>query len=354
MSGQELIIQQQGALQPQLATNLTDVQRLGGILAASGYFSDAREMAQAAVKVMAGQELGIPPVAAMMGINIIKGKVALGGNLIASRIRAHGYEYRHKQFDAHGCVLTFWSKPDKEGKRELLGESSFTEEDAKSAGVYGEMYKKYPRNMYFNRAISNGAKWYTPDVFGGAPVYTPEELGARVDSEGDVIHEKPQVQPEPFDPAAYEEVRTRKIAEAEEYNRNLAASRKPVEEAVRTGEAYRTEAKPQPQRIDDVPPAVAKLWAEMGTTISGVCKTFERLKGELVAYSGSEEEYYTILNRHGFQHANDVKNLGMQKARACARELHEAAEAWRRQNEPPADSMLITEEDIQAAVANGK
>jgi hypothetical protein len=29
--------------------------------------------------------------------------------------------------------------------------------------------------MLFARAISNGVKWYTPDVFSG-PVYTPEEF----------------------------------------------------------------------------------------------------------------------------------------------------------------------------------
>jgi len=35
--------------------------------------------------------------------------------------------------------------------------------------------------------MSNGARWYTPDIFGG-PVYTPEELGAVVDGEtGEVI-----------------------------------------------------------------------------------------------------------------------------------------------------------------------
>jgi hypothetical protein len=31
--------------------------------------------------------------------------------------------------------------------------------------------------MYFARAMSNGAKWYTPDVFSG-PIYTPDELNA--------------------------------------------------------------------------------------------------------------------------------------------------------------------------------
>jgi hypothetical protein len=40
--------------------------------------------------------------------------------------------------------------------------------------------------MLFSRALSNGVGWYCPDLFIGA-VYTPEELGAEVDGEGDVI-----------------------------------------------------------------------------------------------------------------------------------------------------------------------
>jgi hypothetical protein len=173
------------------ADELTNVQRLGGLLAASGFFADAREMAQAAVKVLAGRELGIPPVASMMGINIIKGKVALGGNLIASRIRAHGYDYRHEQFDDKGCVLVFLSKIE-DGKRTVLGKSSFTLADAERAQIKSDMYQKYPRNMFFNRAISNGAKWYCAEVFAGSPVYVPEELGAEVDEEGNVVHPEGQ------------------------------------------------------------------------------------------------------------------------------------------------------------------
>ncbi len=172
---------------------ITNVQRLGNLLAASGYFTDVRDMAQAAVKVLAGEELGIPPVAAMMGIYIVKGKVALGANLIASRIRAHGYDYRFKTFDEKGCVIEFLSKIE-DGKRRVMGESSFTDADAKQAEIKSDMYKKYPRNMFFARAISNGARWYTPEVFAGAPVYTPEELGAAVDENGDMA------QPEPADP----------------------------------------------------------------------------------------------------------------------------------------------------------
>ena len=46
---------------------------------------------------------------------------------------------------------------------------------------------KFPRNMLFARSLSNGVKWFCPDIFLGAPVYTPDELGATVDEQGEVI-----------------------------------------------------------------------------------------------------------------------------------------------------------------------
>lgn len=172
-----------GVVQRHETVDVVELQELGRLLATSGYFADAREMAQAAVKVMAGRELGVPPVASMMGINIIKGKVAMGAHLIASRVRAHGYDFKVTRLDNTGCNLEFLSKIGA-----VLGQSSFTEDDAKAAQCFTDMYRKYPRNMYYSRAVSNGAKWFCPEVFAGAPVYTPEELGAEVDENGEVIH----------------------------------------------------------------------------------------------------------------------------------------------------------------------
>jgi hypothetical protein len=181
---------------------LPAIQQLGALLSKSGYFADAREAAQAAVKVMAGEELGLAPIASMMQINIIKGKVALSANLMAAQVRRHGYNYRSKRLDNAGCVLDFLGR---DGK--VIGESSFTEEDAARAEIKSDMYKKYPRNMYFSRAMSNGVKWFCPEVTSGLPIYTPEELGATVDSEGDVVQEPAGSQ------AAANQVAERKIAE---------------------------------------------------------------------------------------------------------------------------------------------
>lgn len=259
------------------AEEMSDLQRLGKLLAESGYFSDAREMAQAAVKVMAGQELGLPPIASMMGINIIKGKVALGAHLIASRVRAHGYDFRHVRFDSTGCVLAFYGRAGADGKRDSLGESSFTEEDAKAAGLLSDMYRKYPRNMYFSRAMSNGAKWYCPDVFGGAPVFTPEELGADVDQNGEMV----QPEHRRGTQAAADAVAQRKIAEMQ------AA---PVVAATENVE-----------REDGSEPAPAPKF-----DFKVMLAAFAAMKEQI-----GEEAYYAELKSEGFAHANQIKSAVM-------------------------------------------
>jgi hypothetical protein len=163
-----------------------DVMTLGATLAKSGYFQDARDAAQAVVKILAGQELGFGPVASMTGIYIVKGKVSLSANLIAAAVKRGKYNYRVMELSETACKIDFY-----EGK-EKVGESAFTMEDAKVAGLASsENYKKFARNMLFARAMSNGAKWYCADVFGG-PVYTPDELGAMVDGETGEMTERPK------------------------------------------------------------------------------------------------------------------------------------------------------------------
>lgn len=155
-----------------------DTMTLGKMLAQSGYFQDAREAAQAIVKVLAGRELGIGPVAAMTGIYIVKGRVTLSANLIGAAIKRSGrYNYRVLRMDNDGCEIEFYEHG------EAIGKSAFDKQDAIAAGLAnGDNWRKFPRNMMWARAISNGAKWFTPDVFAG-PVYTPDELGERVDGE---------------------------------------------------------------------------------------------------------------------------------------------------------------------------
>ena len=157
-----------------------DVELAAKSMAASGYFQDARDAAQAVVKILAGQELGFGPFASMTGVYIIQGRPSIGANLMAAAVKKSGrYNYRIIEMTDKACEIAYF-----EGKDEI-GRSRFTLEDAHKAGT--KNLDKFPRNMLFARAMSNGVRWFCPDVFAGAPVYTPEELGAAVNEDGEVI-----------------------------------------------------------------------------------------------------------------------------------------------------------------------
>lgn len=166
---------------------ISEALTLGKIFHESGFFADVRGMSQAVTKILAGRELGIQPMAAMTGIYVVKGRVTLSANLLASLVKRSGrYDYRVVKLTDQECELEFSEAP-LSGQRRVLGISSFSMADAKKAGLGGDNWSKYPKNMLFARAMSNGVRFYTPDITGG-PIYTPDEMGARVDGDtGDVI-----------------------------------------------------------------------------------------------------------------------------------------------------------------------
>lgn len=150
---------------------LTTVSNLATVFLKSGLFSDTKTEAQAVVKILAGLEIGLQPFEAMRGLDIISGKPVMNAGLISSRIKASGkYDFRVVVHTTEVCEIHFYQ----DGKKS--GESRFTMEDAKNAGLLRkDVWRQYPRNMLYARALTNGARWYCPDVFGGA-IYTAEEL----------------------------------------------------------------------------------------------------------------------------------------------------------------------------------
>jgi hypothetical protein len=147
---------------------ISELMNLAKAFAESGMFADTKSAAQAIVKIQAGQEIGIPPFAAMTGIHIIQGKPTIGAGLIASRLKGSGkYDYRVVEASEKVCSIDFYQGNTK------IGNSTFTIEDARKALT--KNIDKFPKNMLFARAISNGVKWYCPDIFSG-PVYVPEEI----------------------------------------------------------------------------------------------------------------------------------------------------------------------------------
>jgi len=159
----------------------------------SGLFTDVRTQAQCFVKIMAGAEMGIPPFTAMNSFHIIKGKTTMTANAIAARVKgSKRYDYRVTEKTAQRCVIEFYEH----------GQKVYTEtwdaDRARKAGT--QNMDKYPDAMLFARALTAGARAVCPDVVG--QYYTPEEMGAPVDAEGNYIDSTATVVDKPKPPMA--------------------------------------------------------------------------------------------------------------------------------------------------------
>lgn len=191
--------------------------RLASALAASGMFKDARQGEQAFAKILVGRDLGLTPTQALTGLHFVEGKIETAAVMMATFVRSRdGYSYRVawiKETPAArqgersvreavyadedtavdlrqvvGCAIEFTV----DGKPR--GVSRWTVEDSECAGLTRDRgnaksnHVKYPRNMFFARAMSNGCKHLVPEVLAGIPVYVEGEIEAQQaigDGEGD-------------------------------------------------------------------------------------------------------------------------------------------------------------------------
>lgn len=139
---------------------IDDAMRVGELMV---MFDADGNKGNAIAKVIAGQELGIGPMASIRGFHMIKGKPSLSGELVATLIKRSGrYDFRSK-VEATQATVTIYDRG------EALDPVTFTLDDAKTAGLLGnENYKKYGPDMCFNRCIVRAARRHCPEVIGGA------------------------------------------------------------------------------------------------------------------------------------------------------------------------------------------
>jgi hypothetical protein len=158
-------------------SSVDDLARLARVFAASGLFGRAgnqeTQVAECAIRLMAGMEAGFSPFASATGVHIINGRPAFSANLLAQAVRRHpDYDYRVLEKTSKGCSIRFLSRG------EDLGTETFTIEMAERAGLLkNPTWKAYPEAMLFSRALTAGMRTHCPDALGGHPAYTPEELG---------------------------------------------------------------------------------------------------------------------------------------------------------------------------------
>lgn len=159
------------------------MQDTAQVFVKAGLFKDVKDVAQAMVKIMAGAELGMDPFASMTGFDVIESqqgvKVEMNANTQAALVKQHPrYDYRVRVLTETECEIVFYEDG------EEIGVSPFTWADAEKAGLTmgrngpKAVWKNYPRNMLFARAMTNGCAWFCPDLT-PMRVYGPGEISGR-------------------------------------------------------------------------------------------------------------------------------------------------------------------------------
>jgi len=148
---------------PEAEISISKDMALGKIFADSGMFPDIKSAAQGCVKIVAGKELGLTPIQSLNAFYFYNGKLGMFAQTISALIkRSKDYNYKIEEHTKEKCTIAFF-KNDEE-----LGKSDFTTEKAAKAGLINkDNWKNYIMNMLFTKALSNGAKWYCPEVICG-------------------------------------------------------------------------------------------------------------------------------------------------------------------------------------------
>lgn len=120
--------------------------------------------------MLTAKDLGISPMKAVNGgFYIVNGKISMSTTLMADRIRKEGHSIKIPEWTNQKCSII--------GVRKDNGDSikfEYTMEDASNAGLLGSpTWKKFPKQMLYNRAMATLARTLFPDVVGNA--YSEDE-----------------------------------------------------------------------------------------------------------------------------------------------------------------------------------
>jgi hypothetical protein len=136
-----------------------------------------------------GEMLGLPPMAAMTGVHVIEGKPTASAGLISGLVRQAGHKLRVWGTNKSAtCEIVRSDDPEHTfSVTWTLRKGPDDNPSAEEAVLLGKsVWKQYPASMLKSRAITQCARDACEEVLYGLH-YTPEELGAEVDEDGDVV-----------------------------------------------------------------------------------------------------------------------------------------------------------------------
>jgi hypothetical protein len=149
--------------------DITHLRELAQLAVKSGNYPNLNEMSMLNI-MLSARDLGVSPMKALNGgFYVVNGKISMSTSLMADRIRKEGHSIKIMEFTREKCVIMGIRCDNKDSVK-----LEFTWEDATLAGLTGgAMWKKYPKTMLYNRAMSMLARMLYSDVVGAC--YSEDE-----------------------------------------------------------------------------------------------------------------------------------------------------------------------------------
>lgn len=195
--------------------------------------------------ILAGAELGLPPMQSIRGIHLVEGKPcldsALALGLVKRKLKSGEYV---RLVESSDKIATFEAKRAEDPGPTKL---SFSIEEAQRAGLTGkDNWKKYPAAMLRARAAMALVRAVFPEVTFG--IYDPDELDVPSASASSTKPERDVTPPPP------QATQTR----TEEVKAKLASKRMKIQDVV-DGEVAPKPTPPAPAKAEEKHPSVKQL-----------------------------------------------------------------------------------------------
>jgi hypothetical protein len=167
-----------------IVQHLRDYWDLGDLLVRSRLLPSTITTPEAAVAIMLrGQELGFGPMRSFDQITVISGRTTLSPQGMLAKVYESGFledlqvEETQKPYSCRITVKRVGQTP------QVV---TFDEDEARAMQLFGkDNYKKQPGVMIYWRCVAKAFRRVFPDVIAGC--YTPEEMGAEVNEDGEIL-----------------------------------------------------------------------------------------------------------------------------------------------------------------------
>lgn len=155
------------------------MMNLATTLAESGFFPKFKTPAQSLAVILAGQEIGMPPMKSLRSFHNAEGRISLSSSTMLELFVRRGGQSKWEKSDNTQAVL--WLK----SPSGIEHTETWTIEDAKAAGLYPskDNWKKYPKAMLRARCEAFGLRAIgESDGF-----HDPDEFGAETNDDGSIV-----------------------------------------------------------------------------------------------------------------------------------------------------------------------